>query len=275
MRCGIRRRRTSRLRFRLGCALLVAAALGAYAPVRADAPSSLEYYEQVKRDIRVAEQAGDADALLELQAALKKHFGPEEPLAYLAYYWAAYVDDRIVFLTKLRRPQQNTLKYLDEGAALLEQALKRKTDFAEGYILLASFYGQKASMEMLASFYGPKATYTLKKALEIEADNPRAYLIDGIGKFYTPQAFGGGLDKALRSVRKAKSLFPKYRCANVACPDWGYLEAHAWLGQIQAAQGEYDDARGSFREGLSVDPNNAWLKALLSQLETQLGSRSR
>jgi tetratricopeptide (TPR) repeat protein len=264
--------------FILACLTLLfsLALLGGWPGAAAGAEEPLSYYVQLKGELKAAQQTGDKQVLLKLREAIKTRLQQESsPDAYLTYYYAAYLDDRIVYLLRLKKEGGAPHKYLDEGIAYLETAIKLKKDFTEGYILLASLYGQKAADEMVASFFGPKSTYMVTKALKMEPENPRAHLIDGIGKFFAPKAFGGDPEKALQALEKAEKCFPNYQSPNAAYPDWGYVETYAWLAQVRRARRDYSGARKALQAGLAMDPENLWLKTLAAQMDDQEKTESK
>jgi hypothetical protein len=54
---------------------------------------------------------------------------------------------------------------------------------------------------------GMKVYQNMGLALDKSPDNPRVNLLKGSSDLYTPEAYGGGADKAITSLTKAISLF--------------------------------------------------------------------
>jgi hypothetical protein len=61
----------------------------------------------------------------------------------------------------------------------------------------------------------------LSKAKQLRKENPRIYYIEGISKFYTPEAYGGGKKNALVYFEKAEEYFKKETKNDIRKPYWG------------------------------------------------------
>ena len=51
--------------------------------------------------------------------------------------------------------------------------------------------------------YGKCALGSVNKAIEIDPKSSEAYLSHGVGNYYLPPAFGGGIDMAIKDFEKA------------------------------------------------------------------------
>ncbi len=69
--------------------------------------------------------------------------------------------------------------------------------------------------------YGPVAQGELDKALAINADNPRIYVLQGSSLYYTPVQFGGGPKVACPILTKATQKFATFKPASALSPMWG------------------------------------------------------
>ena len=83
---------------------------------------------------------------------------------------------------------------------------------ADAHALLADLYGRKIGYSgMLTGMrYGPKAEAETRRALQLDANNPRIYVVLGRRQLYSPKIFGGDVDKAIESFRKSTTLDPYY-----------------------------------------------------------------
>lgn len=61
----------------------------------------------------------------------------------------------------------------------------------------------------------------IDKAIELNANNPRAYYCKGNNVLHTPAMFGGGKDNAKALFEKAAELFKKEESADRFNPTWG------------------------------------------------------
>jgi hypothetical protein len=68
--------------------------------------------------------------------------------------------------------------------------------------------------------YGPISDKFYDKALSINPNNPRVFYLRANSTFYTPEAFGGGADKALPLYEKAEKLFAN-DSQDIMKPHWG------------------------------------------------------
>lgn len=99
---------------------------------------------------------------------------------------------------------------------------------SEIYTLKALIYVGKIFINPMVNGmkYGSLSEQNIKKAILYCPKNPRPYYLNGQSKFYTPSAFGGGLDKALPFLKKS---LDNYEVFNVKknWPDWGYKECQS------------------------------------------------
>ena len=68
--------------------------------------------------------------------------------------------------------------------------------------------------------YGPLSESSIKKAISYCPSNPRPYYLNGQSKFYTPSAFGGGMDKAIPLLKKSLDNYKIFE-AKKYWPNWG------------------------------------------------------
>src|ERR1700733_11464860 len=105
------------------------------------------------------------------------------------------------------------------GMDAANKAVGVKPDSAEYQRILGTLCGQMVSSSSLAGLkYGKCALDSVNKAIELDPKSSMAYLSHGVGNYYLPQAFGGGIDMAIKDFRKAIELNPKN------------AEAWLWLG---------------------------------------------
>ena len=76
------------------------------------------------------------------------------------------------------------------------------------------------------------ATEALAKAKELNASNPRIYILEAQDKFYTPEQFGGSKAEAKVLFEKAKGLFDTYKTESTIAPNWGRSQVWYFLSQL-------------------------------------------
>ncbi|MFZ8846773.1 MAG: hypothetical protein ACO2O6_06220 [Candidatus Hydrothermia bacterium] len=143
---------------------------------------------------------------------------------FVNYYIALCVFNLIFMEDKFNR-----IEYLNEAINYVKKSLEVDKKFADGLGLLAGLYALKAGINIKEGIvYGPKVTQLLRKALEIEPDNPRLYYFIGLLYAVKPTAFGGNPKKAIEEFNKAISLFENGKGRNWPIR-WGYIETLSLL----------------------------------------------
>ena len=165
-------------------------------------------------------------------------------------------------------------EHLNDAVHSLEAAVKLDPAFAEAHALLASAYGSKANGLISRIQYGLKYINTMQKALEIAPENPRVVLADGIGTFYKPKVFGGGVKSAVKKLERAQELFKQWESPNEWSPNWGHEMALAWLGKAYMELGNFQGAKQAYREALKIRPGYYWvLEELLPEVEKAIETK--
>jgi tetratricopeptide (TPR) repeat protein len=144
------------------------------------------------------------------------------------------------------------------GMDAANKAVSLKPDSAEYQRILGTLCGQMVSSSSLAGLkYGKCALDSVDKALELDPKSSMAYLSHGVGNYYLPQAFGGGIDLAIKDFRKAIELNPKN------------ADAWLWLGVALRRNNQAAEAQKAFEKSLEINPNRVWAR---QQLEKTPGS---
>ncbi len=144
--------------------------------------------------------------------------------------------------------------------ALLEIVPKKSSKTAEAMSLLSGVMGMRIGLdEALGMRLGAQSGRHLAKAEALAPENPRVFLQDGISKYNTPKMWGGSLPKAEVALRKAVAIFAG-QPSDAPWPNWGYMDALAWLGQALADQGKIDEARAVYQQALAIDPEVGWIR---------------
>ncbi len=79
--------------------------------------------------------------------------------------------------------------------------------------------------------YGPLANMTLEKALQLDPENPRAYMQKGMGLFFTPPQWGGDPAKGKELMEIAAQKFETFQPATSIHPSWG-KSANAYVLEL-------------------------------------------
>ena len=120
--------------------------------------------------------------------------------------------------------------------------------------MLGTLCGQAIPANVLLALrYGRCASESIEKALELDPKSAQAYVSRGVGNYYLPPAFGGGLELAEQDFRKAILLDPKL------------AEAHLWLGIALRKAGNPAEARAAIARSLALNRNRVWARQQLEK----------
>lgn len=231
---------------------------------------------QGKNQIKSAVDGWDLQKMLAARGLFERLLNdPTYP--WLIHYYIGYADRGIVTYYFSKEDKDKALEFVDDGIKHLEESIDLKGDFAESHSLLASLYGSKIAIKpMIGMTLGPKSGEAQKRALELDSQNPRSHLIAGESAYYTPKAYGGGKEKALKYLHQAADYFTTYRPEKEIYPTWGYEETYAYLGLIQMERGNLTQAKESFQKALQINPHYGWVKFfLIKELEKKISEKKR
>ncbi len=142
----------------------------------------------------------------------------------------------------------------ESGIGAAQKAVSLKPSSGEYHRLLGTLCGQVIPANVLAGMkYGRCALDEVSKAIELEPKSAAAHLSRGVGNYYLPASFGGGLDLALKDIEKSLELDP--------------TEADAWLwkGIVLRRMNRNPDARKALARGLELNPARIWTRQQLEK----------
>jgi len=225
-----------------------------------------EYILQGKEKIESARLQWNRKGMLEARAVFERLLIKSDK-DWLLNYYIAYCDYRLTNYAFGENDKKAARKYVSDGIKKLKACVNEKSDCADAYALLSSFYGNKIALNPWSGFWnGPKSGKMIEKAFSLEPNNPRTHLISGISSFYTPEKWGGGKERAKESLSKATELFYDENVEAIM-PDWGHSETYGWLGLVELAMGDTNKAIINYKKALEINPDNGWVKyRLLPQI---------
>jgi hypothetical protein len=153
-----------------------------------------------------------------------------EPKEWLPRYYAGLM---YVYLGFMGKEAADKDKYLDQADKYLKeaQAISPKNDE------LAVLKGYIAQSRMVVDpmnrwqTYGQAVQDAITEAKSLNANNPRPYVLEGTGLFYTPEQFGGGAKAACPILNKAVEKFTTFKPASDLHPNWGKSQIEPMLAQ--------------------------------------------
>lgn len=196
---------------------------------------SEKYMKKMGEMVPALDSARDA-ATLENMANTFERVGDAEKTQWLPYYYGAYCSLMAAnFKTMGQQDASITDPAADKAEALLNKALALTKENSETWCLKKMIATTRMMGDPMNRWmqYGQAAADALAKAKEMNAGNPRVYLLEGQDKFYTPEQFGGSKTEAKKLFEKAMELYAAFKPESAVHPVWGMPTVMYFLSQIQ------------------------------------------
>jgi tetratricopeptide (TPR) repeat protein len=146
----------------------------------------------------------------------------------------------------------------EQGIAAAQKAVASEAGNAEYHRLLGTLCGQVIPANVLAGLkHGRCALDEVEKAIELNPKAAENWLARGVGNYYLPPNFGGGLDKSLADIDRAIQLNPKL------------ADAYVWRGIALRKAGRHAEARKALEKALQLNPARVWAKTQLEKTPAQ------
>lgn len=180
---------------------------------------SPKYLDAMKKTL--AEFATDSTAEQLLTVSNKfERIALAEKSEWLPYYYAALSRTFMSFLTEDKSKVDGILdiaqKYADKADSI--DPNNSEIVLLKGMVLAGRIMVDPMNRAMQ---YGMQSGAFTSRAMEIDPENPRPYLMMGQSLFYTPEQFGGGKDKACEMLMIANEKYKSFKPATDISPDWG------------------------------------------------------
>lgn len=181
----------------------------------------------------------------------------EQPSSARCYYDLGRTDSYLIQAREYSGDRKGALKALDSGIENAQRAVELDDNFADAHALLADLYGRKIGYGgvFAGMKYGSKAEAEGSRALQLDPNDPLAYVVNGRRELYSPKMFGGDIDKAIASFRKSTTVDPHY--------DEGFV----WLAIAYDKKGDRDAAKAAIAEALRVNSHSVFAKKAQASLK--------
>lgn len=157
------------------------------------------------------------------------------PSHWLADYYAA-----LAYILAGQRQTDNKKRdaMLDKAQPFIDKSFARRNGEPELYVLQAFLYQVRlqADPQGRSISLSQKAETSLKKAIEADSTNPRAYFLMANNIYYTPPMFKGGPKNALPVFLKARDKFRNYKASLTFLPDWGQQQNEEMIKVCNSAK---------------------------------------
>lgn len=206
------------------------------------------------------EKALDAQnrAALEKMAAEAGQTAEMQPKDDAAQYRAASVYSLLAQLAIETGDKNLGRTAAEAGIQAARRAVALKGGNAEYHRIQGTLCGQIIPANVLAGLkYGKCAMEEVGKAIELDPKSSNAWMSRGVGNYYLPPAFGGGVNLAIDDFKKAIQLNPNNS------------EAHLWLGIALRKSGKNAEARAAMQKSLESNPGRRWAQQQLEKTPAQ------
>jgi len=165
-------------------------------------------------------------------------------------------DSYIANVRERQRDKKTAQQVLDSAIMNTRRSIDLDDEFADAHALLAELYGRKIGYGgvFTGMRIGPKAEADVQRALELDRNNPRIYIVLGRRQLYAPRVFGGDIEKAIESFRKATIVDPHYD------------ESFVWLAIAYDKKGDARSARVAVEELLRLKSRNVIAREVRSRI---------
>jgi tetratricopeptide (TPR) repeat protein len=212
--------------------------------------------------VLLASQTGDLSAardrqdraLLERAARDATDAAEKQPKEPEAQFRAAQAQSYLAEVALELRDKNAARSAAETGIRAAERAVALKPGASEYHRILGTLCGQVVPTNVLLALkYGKCARESIDRAIRLDPKSSKAFLSRGVGNYYLPESFGGGVELAVRDFQKAIELDPKS------------ADAHLWLGIALRKAQRNNDARKEFAKSLELNPNRTWAKQQLDK----------
>jgi hypothetical protein len=123
----------------------------------------------------------------------------------------------------------------DKAESLLNKSEALSSDNSEIFIVKKMIASLRMMGDPMNRYmqYGPVAQQALETAKKLNPENPRAYLLEGQDKFFTPEQYGGSKEEAKKLFEEALKKYEAFKPATAIDPNWGRGTTQYFLGQIK------------------------------------------
>ena len=242
------RRSRMRLAAALACALLCLTQVRCTTVKAADDPLAAA--------LEAARRTRDESQLQSLKAQLQQRTSQNANDAQ-AYFLLAQVEAYLLDVFEARKDKKAAEAAVDSAIADAQHSIQFNDNSADAHSLLADLYGRKIGYggAFAGPRFGPKVGDENKRAMALDAKNPRVWASLGRQYLMAPKMFGGDIAKAVESFQKSLELDPSQD------------ETWVWLAKAFQKQGDNAKARDAIAHSLQLNSNNSFAKSVSTTLK--------
>jgi len=195
-----------------------------------------KYTKAMEQLVPAVDTTKNADAMAGLANSFQR-IAEAEKTQWLPFYYAAYCNVTSAYLTSMGQMgmADKTDPLADKSEALLNKAEELSKNNSEIYIVKKMIATLRLMGDPMNRYmtYGPAAAEALAAAKKANPENPRAFLLEGQDKFYTPEEYGGSKVEGKKLFEEALKKFDAFKPESPIHPTWGKMQTQYFLTQAQ------------------------------------------
>ena len=193
-----------------------------------------KYMQAMQKNVSILDSAKEASSFQNANNAFER-IGNANQKEWLPLYYQSYCN----IMIGMKQDDNNKKdEYYDRAQKLIGRADSLSHDNSEIAVLQSFIISMEISVDPMTrgQNLGMQSAMFISKAIQLNKENPRAYLLKGSGLMYTPPQYGGGKDKALPVLEEAVAKFKSFKPASPVMPHWGEARANAVLEQCKKSE---------------------------------------
>ncbi len=198
---------------------------------------SEKYIKVMQEKVSLIEQTRTVEGWQELSNSFER-IGEAEKDQWLPFYYAAL--GRVMKGNMMANGQtggfaDKTDPEADKAEQLLAKAEALTKENSEIWCVKKMIATLRMMADPMTRFqtFGMAATAALQKARQLDAENPRIYLLEGQDKFFTPEQFGGSKTEAKALFEESIKKQETFKPASAIHPGWGLSQAKYFYDQCR------------------------------------------
>jgi hypothetical protein len=199
---------------------------------------SEKYINAMQDKLATLDTTRNPDELKDISASFER-IADAEKTQWLPYYYAALAQVNAGYFMmggQMNGGMSDKLDPIaDKAESLLNKSEALSSDNSEIFIVKKMIASLRMMGDPMNRYmqYGPVAQQALETAKKLNPENPRAYLLEGQDKFFTPEQYGGSKEEAKKLFEEALKKYEAFKPATAIDPNWGRGTTQYFLGQIK------------------------------------------
>src|SRR5436190_8098541 len=177
-----------------------------------------KYIRAMENNIAILDSAKDMSSFQSANNAFER-IANANPKEWLPLYYQSYC---LIMIGMKQSQHSKQDEYYNKAEELINRADVINSENSEIYALKAWLTGMKISVDPATRGpqLGQQAGLYNQKAVDLNKENPRGYLMKGTGLMYTPPQYGGGKAAAMPVLEMAVEKFKTFKPSSSIMPHW-------------------------------------------------------